>query len=90
MPQTRMLREQPLAAGMLNPKPGGRDRELLAGRQVIAMGNRKKGNAVKIYAANSRIGLEENVEQKMASFMRAESNRAAGKEQPNRRSSLRT
>jgi hypothetical protein len=26
----------------------------------------------------------------MSSFMRAESNRAAGKEQPNRRSSLRT
>ena len=88
--EARPARQQPLAPGVLDPEPGRRDRELPAWRQIGAVRDRKKRNAMEVHAAQVWIRVERDIEEKMSCFMCRQANRAAGNQPPNGCSPVRT
>ena len=89
-PQVGPPRQQPFAAGMLNPEAGGRDRELALGRQAAAMGDGEERDPMEVDLFEPGIGVELDVEQKMAGFMRAERDCRPAHELPDRAGAARS
>ena len=83
-PQPRPSRQQPFAAGVLHPETGRGDRELAARRQTAAVRDGEERDAVEVDPAEPGVGVEQQIEEQVAAFVRSERHGAAGEEQAGR------